>query len=148
MFIASPKPLRCGPATSAPLASVTPSSGWPASVITQDRPTRTALGTLTLTAGIPLVIAPLRVHDDLEDLTFDVNLEDVVRAIDDPHQPGAHRSLIITLLNAAILGHHPYAAKFGSRPLPVTIEEFSDIKLQVMAKLLAWVRESGGTAVQ
>jgi hypothetical protein len=95
-----------------------------------------------------LVIARLRVHDDVEERTFDVNLEDVVRAIDDPGQPGAHRSLIIALLNAAIVGYHPYAAKFGARPLPVTIEEFSDIKLQVMAKLLAWVRSSGGSAVQ
>jgi hypothetical protein len=30
----------------------------------------------------------------------------------------------------------------------VTIDEFSDIKIQVMQKLLAWVRESGGTVVQ
>jgi hypothetical protein len=30
----------------------------------------------------------------------------------------------------------------------VTIDDFSDIKLQVTTKLLTWVRESGGTAVQ
>jgi hypothetical protein len=71
-----------------------------------------------------------------------------VRAIDDPHQPSAHRSLVITLLNGEILDRHPHAAGFGSRPLPVTIDEFSDRKLEVMTKLLAWVRESGGTAVQ
>lgn len=91
-----------------------------------------------------LVIACLRVHNDVENHTFDVNLEDVVRMIDDPHQPGSHRSLIITLLNGEILDRHPYAASFGSRPLPVTIDEFSDLKIQVMTKLLAWVRESGG----
>ncbi len=95
-----------------------------------------------------LVIASLRVHDDLEDLTFDVNLEYVVRMIDDPNAPGKHRSLIITLLNGEILNRHPYAAKFGARPLPVTIDEFSDLKIQVMQKLLAWVKSSGSLAVQ
>lgn len=60
-----------------------------------------------------LVIASLRVHDDVEDFTFDVNLEDVVRAVDDPNQHGAHRSLIITLLNGEILDRHPHAADFG-----------------------------------
>ena len=95
-----------------------------------------------------LVIARLRVHDDLEEFTFDVSLEELVRAIDDPHQPGAHRDLIITLLNAAILDRHPYVAEFGLRPLPVTIDEFSDIKIEVMRKLLAWVREPGGAVLQ
>ena len=120
---------------------------WPASVITQNRPAVTALRTLTLTEGIPLVIAHLRVHDDLEDRTFDV-MDDVVLAIDDPNQSGKHRPLIIILLNAAILDRHPYAAKFGARPLPATIEEFSDLKIQVMTKLLAWVKESGSARVQ
>jgi len=103
-----------------------------------------------MTSDIPdgLVTASLRVHDDLENLTFDVNLGDVVRAIDDPDQPGAHRPLIGTLLNGEILDHPPYAAKFGARPLPVTIDEFSDIKIRVVQKLPAWVRESGGAAVQ
>ena len=64
-----------------------------------------------------------------------------------PHQPGARRSLLISLLNGEILDRHPHAAHFGSRPLPVTIDEFSDIKLEVMAKLLAWVKSSGA-AVQ
>jgi len=95
-----------------------------------------------------LVIASLRVHDDLEDLTFDVNLKDVVRMIDNLNAHGKHRSLIITLLNGEILDRHPYAAKFGARPLPVTIDEFSDLKIQVMQKLLAWVRSSGGAVVQ
>ena len=95
-----------------------------------------------------LVIASLRVHDDLEDLTFDVNLEYVVRMIDDPRVPGKHRSLIITLLNGEILDRHPHAADFGSRPLPVTIDEFSDLKIQVMQKLLAWVKSSDSLAVQ
>ena len=93
-------------------------------------------------------IACLRVHDDVEGQTFDVNLEDIVRMIDDPNEPGKHRSLIITLLNGEILDRHPYAAKFGNRPLPVTIDEFSDLKIQVVQKLLAWVKSSGGAAVQ
>jgi hypothetical protein len=95
-----------------------------------------------------LVIACLRVHNDFEQETFDVNLEDVVQAIDDPNAPGKYRSLIITLLNAEILDRHPHAAGFGNRPLPVTIDEYSDIKRVVMQKLLAWVKSSGGAAVQ
>ena len=62
-------------------------------MITQNRPARTALRTLILTEGIPLVIAHLRVHDDLEDRTFDVNLDDVVQAIDDPNRPGGRTAL-------------------------------------------------------
>jgi hypothetical protein len=46
------------------------------------------------------------------------------------------------------LDRHPHAAKFGVRPLPVTIDEFSDITLRMMRKLLAWVKSSGGPAVQ
>jgi hypothetical protein len=30
----------------------------------------------------------------------------------------------------------------------VTIDEYSDLKIQVMQRLLAWVKSSGGTAVQ
>ena len=93
-------------------------------------------------------VASLRVHDDVEGQTFDVKLEDVVRMMDDPNEPGKHRSLIITLLNSDILDRHPHAAQFENRPLPVTIDEFSDLKLSVFQKLLAWVRSSGGAAVQ
>jgi len=83
---------------------------------------------------------------NLDDITFDVNLEDMVQAIDEPHQPGKHRSLIVALLNAHILDRHPHAAGFGNRPLPVTNDEFSDLKVQVVLKLLAWVKSSGGSA--
>jgi hypothetical protein len=93
-------------------------------------------------------VASLRVHDEVEGQTFDVNLEDVVRMLDDPNQPGKHRSLIIALLNGDILDRYPYAAEFGNRPLPVTIDEFSDIKLNAIQKLLAWVKSSGGVSVQ
>ena len=95
-----------------------------------------------------LVIACLRVHNDVEQEMFDVNLEDVVQAIDDPNAPGKYRSLIITLLNAEILDRHPHAAGFGNRPLPVTIDEFSDLKIQVRQKLLARMKSSGGSEVQ
>ena len=61
-------------------------------------------------------IACLRVHDDVEGQTFDVNLDDIARIIGDPNEPGKHRSLIITLLNGEILDRHPYAAKFGTDP--------------------------------
>lgn len=94
------------------------------------------------------MIACLRVHDYLEDRTFDVNEEDVVRMIDDLPHSGAHRPLIVTLLNAEILDRHHHTADIGSRSVPVTIDEFSDIKLGVMTKLLAWVRESGGVTVR
>jgi hypothetical protein len=93
-------------------------------------------------------VASLRVHNDVEGQTFDVKLEDIVRMIDDPNEPGKHRSLIITLLNSDILDRYPYAAKFANRPLPVTIDEFSDLKLQVIQKLLLWVKSSGDAAVQ
>ena len=63
-------------------------------------------------------------------------------------QPGAYRALIVTLLSGEILDRHPHGADFGSRPLPVTIDEFSDLKIQVMQKLLAWVKSSRGAAVQ
>ena len=95
-----------------------------------------------------LVVACLRVHNDVEQETFDVDLEDVVRMMDDPNDPGKYRSVIITLLNAEILDRHPHAAGFGNRPLPVTIDEYSDLKINVMQKLLAWVKSSGGAAVQ
>ena len=47
------------------------------------------------------------------------------------------RSLIVTLLSSAILDRHPHAAGIGSRPLPISIDEFSNLKIQVMQKLLA-----------
>ena len=76
-----------------------------------------------------------------------MDLEDVVRMMEDPNEPGKYHSLIITLLNAEILDRDPCAAGFGNRPHPVTTAEFSDLKINVMQKLLARVRSSGGAAV-
>ena len=63
-----------------------------------------------------LVVACLRVHNDVEQETFDVNLEDVVRMIDDPQTPGKYRSLIVTLHNREILDRHLHMAGFGDGP--------------------------------
>ncbi len=90
-----------------------------------------------------LVIARLRVHDDVADQTFTVNLEDVVEMMmGDPQHPGRQRSLVVFLLNEEILKRHPYAAK-AKKTLEVTIDEFSEIKTQVARELLVRVKGSG-----
>jgi hypothetical protein len=94
-----------------------------------------------------LVVAELVVNDDLAGQTYTVALKDVVRAVDDPNQPGAHRQTIISLLNAEILGRHPEAAALGPEPLKITLEEFSDIKIQVLQNLINWIKETGTAAV-
>ena len=85
--------------------------------------------------GGELVVARLRVEDDLAGQTYVVNLEDWVRTIDHPCSPGRQRSDIIALLNNEILVRYPCAAGAGREELNVTIEEFSDIKMQVVEKL-------------
>ena len=90
-----------------------------------------------------LVVARLRVHDDVADQTFTVNLEDVVEMMmGDPQHPGRQRSLVVFLLNGEILKRHPYAAK-AKKTLAVTIDEFSEVKMQVARELLVRVKGSG-----
>jgi hypothetical protein len=63
MFIASLKPLRCGLATSAQLASATPSSGWPVKSDTDAEPKRAADGRKS--GGVPSEPAPRGVNPAL-----------------------------------------------------------------------------------
>jgi hypothetical protein len=91
-----------------------------------------------------LVVGSLWVHDDLAAQDFLVNLEDVVHMVDDPDEPGKYRSLIITLLNDEILDRHPHAAAARQKSLEVTIEEFSEIKLQVLQRMAARGKPSSG----
>ena len=94
-----------------------------------------------------LIVAAVRVYDDLADQTFVVNLENVVQVIDDPNERGKHHSLIVTLINAEILDRHPHVMANRNQPLDLTIEEFSDLKIEVIQKLLAWVKPSLGPVV-
>ena len=91
-----------------------------------------------------LVVARLRVHDDVSDQTFTINLDDVVNMlIGDPQHPGRQRSLVVSLVNDEILARHPYAAKAKKDTLAVAIDEFSEIKAQVARELLVRVKGSG-----
>jgi len=95
-----------------------------------------------------LLISFLRVHDDIAEQTFTVNLEDVVGMIDDPDEPGKFRSLIIDLLNSEILDRHPHVGGTQYNPLDITISEFSDLKMEVIRRVRALTQANGGPAAQ
>ncbi len=90
-----------------------------------------------------LVVTELTVDDDLAGHTYTIALGDLVKTFDDPQKPGLHRDTIISLLNAEILSRHPEAAMLANKPLSVTADEFSDIKIHVLQNLLRWVKETG-----
>ena len=94
--------------------------------------------------GRILIVARLRVYDDLAEQTFVVNLEDVVRSIDDQNDPGKHRAVIVALVNEHILDRHPHVTKAKTQELAVGIEEFSDVKIQVIQQLLLLVGATSG----
>lgn len=88
-----------------------------------------------------LFVTHLEVFDDLAEQTFTIALEDLVKLVDDPRQPGAHRETTIRLLNAATKDRLPrWMTPDGRRVVHVTVEEYSDIKLSVFTCLLKWVK--------
>lgn len=91
-----------------------------------------------------LVITHLLVDDEREGEVYTVVLADFVSTVDDPENPGAHRETIISLLNAAILSRYPDSAERQPRLLPVSAEEFANIKLDVLQNLLRWVKAEPG----
>ena len=94
--------------------------------------------------GATLIVARLRVHDDIANQTFTISLEDVVKMLmDDPQHPGRERPLVVSLLNAEIRARHPYLAKAERDTLAVTIDEFSGIKNLVARELLVRAKDSG-----
>ena len=91
-----------------------------------------------------LVVARLRVRDDVANRSFTISLEDVVKMMmDDPDHPARERPLIVSLLNEEILARYPHAAEANRGTLEVTIAEFSEIKTQVARKLLLRSNDSG-----
>ena len=91
-----------------------------------------------------LIVTQLRVYDDLAEQTFVVDLEDVVRSIDDQNGPGRHRAVIVALLNEHILDRHPHVTKAKTQELAVGIDEFSDLKIQVIQRLVLQVDTPSG----
>ena len=91
-----------------------------------------------------LFVTHLEVYDDLAEQTSTVALEDLVKVVDDPRQPGAHRDTIIRLLNAETRDRQPqWVTDDGRRVVHVTDEEYSDIRLSVLTSLLRWVKAKG-----
>jgi hypothetical protein len=99
-------------------------------------------GTMSAPAS-ELVVSFLRVHDNLAEQSFTVNLADVVEMIEGPSEPDGQRSLIIQLVNDEILDQHPHAAGTRHNPLDVTLAEFSDLKMKVVQKVRAQSKADG-----
>ena len=92
-----------------------------------------------------LAVTHLEVYDDLAEQTYTVALEDVVQLVDDRQHPGAHRDVAIRLLNAETRNRQPqWVTEDGRRFAHVTDEEYSDIKLNLFAGLLKWLKAGDG----
>ena len=93
---------------------------------------------------VSLVVKCFQVYNDLAGQHYMVELEDLVRTMDDAKSPGLHRATIISLMNAEVLDRHPEATALTSAgTLSVTADEFSDIKIQVLQNLLHWIKTGG-----
>ena len=91
-----------------------------------------------------LAVTHLEVYDDLAEQTYTVALEDVVKQFDDHQHPGAHRDVAIRMLNSETKNRHPqWVTADGRRFALVTADEYSDIKLNLIMRLLKWVTADG-----
>ena len=91
-----------------------------------------------------LILARLRVYDDLAEATFTVDLEDVVALMNRPSEPGKRRPKIIALLNEHLLARYPQLAGRTLQELSVGIEEYADLKIEVAQELLSSIKGSSG----
>jgi len=92
--------------------------------------------------GGELVVPKLCVEDDLSQQSYVVNLKDWVRTVDRNDGLANQHSLIINLLNNEILERYPHVAAANRKQLNITIEEFSDIKAQVLEKLVSQEKQA------
>ena len=91
-----------------------------------------------------LILARLCVYDDLAETTFTIDLEDVVKLMEGPSEPGEHRPRIIGLMNEHLLDRYPQLAEQSTQELSVGIEDYADLKIEVAQKLLLHLTESNG----
>lgn len=91
-----------------------------------------------------LILARLRVYDDLAETTFIVELEDVVKLMEGPSKPGEHRATIVGLMNEHLLDRYPHITGQSAQELSVGIEDYADLKIEVAQKLLLHLTESNG----
>ena len=87
--------------------------------------------------GEGLILARVRVYDDLARETFTVDLEDVVRLMENAARLGGSRKAIIALMNAHLLERHPQLRHRSTEELSIGIADYSDLKVDVAERLAA-----------